>query len=186
MIVPITYELGEWLFRKYTTVESIEEIGWMSAKKANKLLLDNCEYKSEADRKSAEKLVKEMSKYLNRVKVGQGKAVRYYYKDDELIAYSIYLTHKNEEGLSNAVIGTQLKVQGYMSEYVVKINLHRLFTKENIKIYIADPNFIDFELEYIRVHVKSVCVGENHKIWYYSQKELNSYLKDRLIQLKEG
>lgn len=184
MVVPITYELGEWMFRKYTTVESIEEIGWMSAKKANKLLLDNCEYKSEADRKSAEKLVKEMSKYLNRVKVGQGKAVRYYYKDDELIAYSIYLTHKNEEGLSNAVIGTQLKVQGYMSETVLKLNLHRIFTDNKIKLYITDENFIDLEVDNIRHSVKAVAVGQNKIIWYYPQNEVNSYLKSRLLELR--
>lgn len=184
MIVPITYELGEWMFRKYTTVGSIEEIGWMSAKKANKLLLDNCEYNSDADRKSAEKLVKEMSKYLNRVKVGQGKSVRYYYKDDEVLAYNFYLMKKDEEALSNAVAGTQLKVQGYISEYVVKLNLHKLFNKEKIKGYIMDADFIELEMQYIRESVKSVCIGEKHKFWYYPQNELNSYLKNRLIELK--
>ena len=33
MIVPITYELGEWMFRKYTTTNQIEDIGWQSSKK---------------------------------------------------------------------------------------------------------------------------------------------------------
>ena len=182
MVVPITYELGEWMFRKYTTVESIEEIGWMSTKKANKLLLDNCEYKSEADRKSAEKLVKEMSKYLNRVKAGQGKAVRYYYKDDELIAYSIYLTHKNEEELSNAVIGTQLKVQGYISEYLLKVNLHRILTDNRVREYMTDAEFIENELYILRDNIQSVCVG--NKIWYYSMAEFNRFYKQRLDELR--
>lgn len=181
MIVPITYELGEWMFRKYTTTNQIEDIGWQSSKKAYDLFRS---FFNGSENVDAEDCIKQMPKILNRVKVGSGKSVRYYYKDDEVIAYYQSLIKNEEEIVTNAVVGTQLKVQGYLSEYVVKLNLHRVFTQQKVKQYIQNADFIDFEMEYIKEVVKSICIGDKYKNWYFPQNELNGYLKNRLIELK--
>lgn len=183
MIVPITYELGEWLFRKYTTIQDIEDIGWMSAKKAI-YHIKTLTFTLGLNEKEQEKMVKDMSKLLNRVKVGKGKSTRYYYKNDEIVAYSVYMKSKDEEVVSNAVIGTQLVVQGYISEYLLKLNLHRIFKDNKIKEYMSNAEFAEIELSVLRENIQSVCVGEKHKTWYYSMSDFYKFYKQRLQELK--
>ena len=178
------YKVGEGAFRAVYKKEQLEKLGYISAKKAFDLILSYlCDgtYKNGGLEKY-KKYTNKLSEVLDKVQMGEGKATRNYYKENEVIAFIQSILNGDEEVLIFTQSAEKLKEQGYVSGVVVGNGLFSILKELNAQGYMkcmSLSTWYNLEFKKLRntVSHKTIGVGKSTS-HYYLKTEVNQYLNN--------
>ena len=184
------YKVGEGAFRAVCRKEQLEKLGYISAKKANDLILSYlCDgtYENggvEKYKKYSEKL----SEILDKVQMGEGKATRNYYKENEVIAFIQSILNGDEEVLIFTQSAEKLKEQGYISGVAVGNSLYSILKELQQMGYmkcVSLNTWYPLEFKKLRESVEHTTIGTGKSTsHYYLKSDVNSYLEKRVEHIK--
>ena len=177
-----TYYLGEGAFSRVNSVDELQRMGFISGVKANKLIFEHICNKTYEDMPKYQKYTEQLSKTLNKVQVGQGHGIRYYYKENEVNAFIHSILNGDEEIKVLTQDTNDLKTQGYISGTVVGDRLYKavkqLCANDSSKNW-SNLYKVEFRKLQKSVEKKTVGVGKATR-HYYKESEVNQYI-ERLL-----
>ena len=179
------FKAGEKGLRGVITKEQIEKMGYISGKKANSLILVhlcNNTY-NDGGLEKYKKYTKKLSESLDKIQLGDGHATKYYYKENEVVAFIGAIQSGDENVLIFTQSVEQLKAEGYVSGTLVGNALWgRIKGKMELNPNKYSENLSDIyqrEFKKLRktVSCKTVGTGKSTR-HYYLGSEVDNYLNN--------
>lgn len=178
------YRLGEGAFRTVNSKEKLESLGYISGKKAyNSIFVYLCNGTYDnGGLEKYKKYTKQLSEVLDKVQMGEGHGIKYYYKNAEVIGF-INSVLNGDNSISIFTLTPEiLKQQGYISGTVVGqdlwIKIRWLKGKDTTNL----SKIYEREYKKLKQTVSYKTVGAGHATRkYYLKSEVEEYLSNLTI-----
>lgn len=184
IIMAKVYKLGKGAFRAVDSKEKLESLGYISGNKAYHSIfvyLCNGTYDNGGLEKY-KKYTKQLSELLDKVQIGEGHGIKYYYKNVEVMTFINSILNGDSSVSMFTLTPEILKQQGYISGTVVGQDLWAKIRWLKGKDTTNLSKIYEREFKKLRQTVSYKTVGAGHGARkYYLKSEVDEYLSNLTI-----